>query len=170
MLNKFGSYPLMISLFSPLIKYSWSGVMMHKEFFWPVLGSASMTSVHRFMFTVPWGSVLGWRRHDMAPYSWMSSLFKLNKDTRCKWKLVCRHQIIEKVQFKWLQCGYNCGLSHWCVSLEFGWMSSWLNTDIIAITFQIVLKLIRRGGKKKPQWHFLLKNADLTQVIVSFKR
>lgn len=47
------TYPLMISLFSPLMKYSWSGVMMHSEFFWPVLGSASMTSVHRFMFTVP---------------------------------------------------------------------------------------------------------------------
>lgn len=55
--------PLMISLFSPLMKYSWSGVTMHREFFWPVFGSASMTSVQRFMFTVPWGSVLGYRRN-----------------------------------------------------------------------------------------------------------
>lgn len=41
------------------MKYSWSGVMMQREFFWPVLGSESMTSVQRFMFTVPCGSVLG---------------------------------------------------------------------------------------------------------------
>lgn len=53
MLHKIRTHPLMISLFSPRMKYSCSGVMMHKEFFWPVLGSASMTSVHRFMFTVP---------------------------------------------------------------------------------------------------------------------
>lgn len=43
------------------MQISCSGVMMQSEFLWPVLGSASMTSVHRFRFTVPWGKVLGWR-------------------------------------------------------------------------------------------------------------
>lgn len=71
--DKRGNYPLMISLFSPLIKYSCSGVMMHSEFFWPVLGSASITSVQTFMLTVPWGSVLGWRAQSITirgPTNW----------------------------------------------------------------------------------------------------
>lgn len=54
-------YPLMISLHSARMKCSFSGVRMHREFFWPVLDSPSMTSEHWFILIVPWGSVLGWR-------------------------------------------------------------------------------------------------------------
>lgn len=57
------SYPLMISLHSARMKCSVSGVRMHSAFFWPVLDSPSMTSEHWFMLIVPWGKVVGCRRH-----------------------------------------------------------------------------------------------------------
>lgn len=45
--------PLMISLLSPRMNISCSVVTMQSPFLWPVLGSASVMSVHRFRFTVP---------------------------------------------------------------------------------------------------------------------
>ena len=54
------SYPLMISLHSARMKCSLSEVRMHSEFFWPVLASPLMTSLHWFILIVPWGRVLGW--------------------------------------------------------------------------------------------------------------
>lgn len=52
-------YPLIISLHSARMKFSFSGVRMHNEFFWPVLDSPSMTSEHWFILIVPCGSVVG---------------------------------------------------------------------------------------------------------------
>lgn len=44
------------------MKISCSDVTMHRAFLWPVLGSASVISVHRLRFTVPCGKVLSCRR------------------------------------------------------------------------------------------------------------
>lgn len=58
---QFNTDPLMISLLSPRMKISRSGVTRQSAFLWPVRGSASAMSEHRFMLTVPCGRVLGCR-------------------------------------------------------------------------------------------------------------
>lgn len=123
------AYPLMISLFSPLMKYSCSGVMIHSEFFWPVRGSASTTSVQRFMFTVPWGKVLGWKRKEKK------NLFGCNK-TKYKFPVIHRFwsDPVKKDECTQMWPKFNKGcLSHWFLY----WISDpWVNTDITSLTFQ----------------------------------
>lgn len=61
---------------------------MQSAFLWPVRGSASVMSVHRFMFTVPCGKVLGWRRIRASKLFWQrsesySSSYKIGSCLNC---------------------------------------------------------------------------------------
>lgn len=109
------AYPLMISLFSPLMKYSCSGVMIHSEFFWPVRGSASTTSVQRFMFTVPWGKVLGWRGYEKNKHIRLKKLCLDVIKQRTSLQLCADSEVILSRTMNEVRCGQNLKRDAWVI-------------------------------------------------------